>query len=114
MNRTLPRIGWRGPWPHSQRTILMVAIVAFGSTLIRDVRAVTGLEGTTALAVGLPSGISANSSVAQADWTSSGSGAYARSGSANACGEQAVREPATVGPGEDEIGEEESQNDDQC
>ncbi len=114
MTLTTTRMAWRNLWRHKQRTILMIAIVAFGSALIRDVRTVTGLEGATALAVGLPSGVPANSSAAQADWSSSGSGPYARSGSANACGEQAVREPATVGPGEDEIGEEESQNDGQC
>jgi len=34
MNRTLARIAWRGLWRHPQRTILMVAIVAFGSALI--------------------------------------------------------------------------------
>jgi len=73
MNSTLAGIGWRGLWRHPQRTILMVAIVAFGSTLIRDVRTVTGLEGATALAVGLPSEVSANPSATQADWTSSGS-----------------------------------------
>ncbi|MFC2099723.1 ABC transporter permease, partial [Candidatus Bipolaricaulota bacterium] len=34
MNGTLARIGWRGLWRHPQRTILMIAIVAFGSALI--------------------------------------------------------------------------------
>ena len=34
MKRTLARIGWRGLWRHPQRTILMIAIVAFGSGLI--------------------------------------------------------------------------------
>ena len=34
MNGTLARIGWRGLWRHPQRTILMIAIVAFGSGLI--------------------------------------------------------------------------------
>jgi len=56
MNSTLPRIGWRGLWRHRQRTILMVAIVTFGTALIRAVRTKTGLEGATALTVGLPSG----------------------------------------------------------
>ena len=114
MSLTMWRIGWRDLWQHPQRTILMVAIVAFGSGLIRDVRAITGLEGATALAVGLPSGVSANPSTAQADFTGSGSGPYTRSGSANACGEQAVQEPATVSPGEEESNQEESQNDGQC
>ena len=108
------RIGWRGLWRHQQRAILMVAIVAFGSALIRDVRTMPGLEGATALAVGLPSGVSANPSAAQADWTSSGSGPYARSGSANAYGKQAVQEPAAVSPGEEESSKEELQHDGQC
>jgi len=34
MKRTLARIAWRGLWRHPQRTILMMAIVAFGSGLI--------------------------------------------------------------------------------
>jgi len=34
MKRTLARIAWRGLWRHPQRTILMMAIVAFGSALI--------------------------------------------------------------------------------
>ncbi len=34
MNGTLAKIGWRGLWRHPQRTILMIAIVAFGSALI--------------------------------------------------------------------------------
>ena len=38
MNLTLWRIGWRGLRRYPQRAILMLAIVAFGSALIRDVR----------------------------------------------------------------------------
>ncbi len=113
MNSTLAGIGWRGLWRYPRRAIPMIAIVAFGNALIPGARTTTGLEGATALAVGLPSGASANPSAAQADWTGSGSGPFARSGPANACGEQAVQEPAAVGR-EEESSKEESQNDGQC
>jgi len=34
MNNTLAKISWRGLWRHPQRTLLMIAIVAFSSALI--------------------------------------------------------------------------------
>jgi len=34
MNSTLAKISWRGLWRHPQRTLLMIAIVAFSSALI--------------------------------------------------------------------------------
>jgi len=34
MNRTLAKVAWRGLWRHPQRTLLMIAIVAFSSALI--------------------------------------------------------------------------------